>query len=109
MNKELEIETAWSRSKRVKINGMFLKGPIPLDQIAKASRLPGQALSVLLAIHHRVALTGNETVTLPKRLLDQLGVSRDSKARSLRLLEMASLVVVERHKGRTARVMFQNL
>lgn len=82
----------------------FLKGPIPWIGLCTAARLPGQALAVFMALHHRAALTGNATVTLPKNLLAELGVSRDSKARALRLLEAASLVRVERHKGRTARI-----
>jgi hypothetical protein len=82
----------------------FLKGPIPLQQIALAARLPGQALAVYLAVHHRVALTRSNSITLPKGLLDQLGISRDSKARSLHLLEAAALIAVERCRGRTARI-----
>jgi hypothetical protein len=95
------------RSSRSLMQGRFLKGPIPLQQIAVAARLPGQALAVYLAIHHRTALTGSTTVTLPKALLRQFGVSRDSKARSLHALQNASLVAVERGKGRTARVTLQ--
>ena len=69
-----------------------------------AARLPGQALAVFLAIHHRVALTGSSMTTLPKGLLVELGVSRDVKARALRDLERESLIAVERTIGRTARV-----
>jgi hypothetical protein len=69
-----------------------------------AARLPGQALAVFLAVHHRVALTGNASVTLPKNLLSDLGVTRDAKARALHALEQAALVAVERNSGKTARV-----
>jgi len=66
--------------------------------------LPGQALTVFVAIHHRVALTGCKMVTLPKKLLLELGISRDTKARALHDLEQASLIAVERPAGRTARI-----
>jgi hypothetical protein len=66
--------------------------------------LPGQALAVYLAIHHRAALTRIDTVTLPKKLLEQFGVSRDAKARALHALEEASLVAVDRKSGRSARI-----
>jgi hypothetical protein len=82
----------------------FLKGPIPWTELCAAARLPGQALAVFMAIHHRAALTGNAAVTLPKNLLAELGVSRDAKARALHALAEASLVAVERVSGRTARI-----
>jgi hypothetical protein len=82
----------------------FLRGPIPWTPLSAAARLPGQALAVFLAIHHRVALTGDATVTLPKALLSQLGISRDAKSRALCALEGAGLVAVERAEGRTARI-----
>jgi DNA-binding MarR family transcriptional regulator len=99
-----EVPTTALRNYQQRIQGRFLKGPIPLPDIAEAAKLPGQALGVYLAIHHRAALTRSDSVTLPKELLEQFGVSRDSKARSLRALEMASLIAVERGKGRTARI-----
>ena len=101
---EVEVETAALRSARVRTSGRFLKGPIPLDNIAVASRLPGQALAVFLAIHHRVALTRNAVVTLPKRLLNEFGVTKDVKARALHALEKADLVRVERRSGRAPTI-----
>jgi hypothetical protein len=43
-------------------------------------------------------------VTLPRSLLDELGVSTDAKSRGLRLLEDAGLIVVDRSRGRAARI-----
>jgi hypothetical protein len=82
----------------------FLKGPIGWTPLATAARLPGRALAVFLAVHHRTALTGNATVTLPSGLLSGLGVGRDAKSRALHALEKAGLVSVERGNGRAARV-----
>lgn len=101
---EVEVETAALRAAKARHAGRFLKGPIPLSDIAKASRLPGRALAVLLAVHHRQALTRNPVVTLPKRLLDELGVTKDAKARALRALEVAGLVRVERKSGQSPKV-----
>jgi len=101
---ELEVETKWSGARNARIQGQFLKGPIPLADIARAARLPGQALGLFLAVHHRTALTGSSSVTLPAALLQQLGISRDAKARALHTLEQASLVTVERASGRTAKI-----
>lgn len=96
-----EIEVTPFRPRRT---WRFLKGPIPWTAVCSAATLPGQVLAVFLAIHHRAAITGNTAVTLPKKLLEELGVSRDAKARALQALERASLVSVERVTGRTARI-----
>jgi len=101
---EQEIETQWSKNRKVAIQGHFLKGPIPLDDIAVAAKLPGQALSTFLAIHHRAALTRCRSITLPKGLLERFGVGRDAKGRALHALEGASLIAVERCTGKTARI-----
>jgi hypothetical protein len=101
---EIEVETEALIRARRRLDRRFLKGPIPLRQIATAARLPGQALALLLAVHHQTALTRKAVVTLPKGLLSYLGVSRDAKARSLRALEVAGLLQVERRVGRSARV-----
>ena len=82
----------------------FLKGPIPWEQVCVAARLPGHALAVFLSIHHRLVLTRSETTTLPKGLLAELGVSRDTKARALHELERASLINVQRKVGRTSLI-----
>jgi hypothetical protein len=99
-----EIETRASLARTQRAQAQFLRGPIPLEALAVASSLPGQALIVLLLVHHRVALTKSQCVTLPKGLLDRFGISRDSKARALHALEEALLIVVERVSGRSARI-----
>jgi DNA-binding MarR family transcriptional regulator len=102
--KQTEVETNLTRRSRVRRTERFLKGPIALPEIAAASRLPGKALAVLLAIHHQSDLTGRPVVTLPARLLADLGISRGAKSRGLRVLEKAGLVTVARSRGRAARI-----
>lgn len=106
---EREVATDWSTGRERRLRGRFLKGPIPFHQISAAAKLPGQALSVYLATHHQTSMTGREWVVLPRSLMDQLGVSRDAKARALQQLEASSLVQVVRSEGRTARVRLQPL
>jgi hypothetical protein len=101
---EKEVPTIASQANANRLHGRFLKGPIPMTDITAAARLPGQALSVLLAVHHQTALMRKSWVTLPKGLLTQLGVSRDAKARALHQLEAAVLIRVARAKGKTTRV-----
>ena len=80
--REVEIETSAIRRARHRGGSRFLKGPIPWENIAVAAKLGGQGLAVYLAVHHRIALTRQPTTTLPRALLQQLGVSKDVKARA---------------------------
>jgi hypothetical protein len=102
--KETEVETNLVRKSKIRRRERFLKGPIPLKDIATAACLPGHALALFLAVHHQTALTGKPSVTLPARLLESLGISRGAKSRGLQLLEQAGLVSVARSKGRAARI-----
>jgi DNA-binding MarR family transcriptional regulator len=75
-----------------------------MREIAAAARLPGQSLALFLAVHHQTALTGRPSVTLPARLLSELGISRDAKSRGLKALEGVGLVNIARSKGKAARI-----
>lgn len=101
---DTEVVTDVLRAAQARRAERFLKGPILMREIATAARLPGAALALFLAARHRADLTRKSTVTLPYDLLNQLGLSRDAKARGLRQLEAAGLVRVERVAGRSARV-----
>ena len=102
--KETEVETDLVRQSKIRRGERFLKGPIPLKDIAAAACLPGHALALFLAVHHQTALTGKPVVTLPGRLLADLGISRGAKSRALQALEKAGLVTVARSRGRAARI-----
>ena len=84
--------------------GRFLRGPVPLEQLATAARLPGSALAVLLLIHHQTAVSGLTAVRLPAGLLSEFGIDRGRKARALRALEGVHLVRVTRARGRAVLV-----
>jgi hypothetical protein len=100
----IEVETATVRAAKARRSERFLKGPVLMRHIGAANKLSGQALALLLAVHHQIALTGKPMVTLPRGLLDTLGVSKDAKSRGLRQLEGAGLLVVDRSSGRAARI-----
>ena len=97
----IEVETAALRQVRQRRAGRFLKGPIPMSDIAAAAKLPGKVLAVYLAVRHRADLTRSAAVTLPASLMHELGVDKDALARALRQLEAAGLVTVERKRGRS--------
>ena len=88
----------------------FLKGPIPWSWITSASVAAGRGagLKVAIALWHMAGIQKQATITLHRRLLDELGVDRHAAYRGLRALEGAGLVAVERHPGRLPRVTLQD-
>lgn len=94
-----EVETA-RRSKK----GLFLKGPIPLDWLVAAARLPGKALHVGQALWYVHGLRKIKTVKLSNQLLALFGVSRHAYSRCLTAMEEAKLVKVQRRSGKTPLV-----
>jgi DNA-binding transcriptional ArsR family regulator len=86
---------------------LFLRGPIPLPWLARASVLPGKALAVALALYFLSGLRGNQLhdLRLSSATLKRLGVGdRSTKYRALRALERAGLVRVVRQRGKNPLV-----
>ena len=101
---EVEVETRWTQAGRKRFHSRFLKGPISLEQLQKAARLPGRALHLYLAVRHRCDLRQSKTVTLPSAYLGTWGLDKDSKRRALTELELVGLITVGRRRGRTVVV-----
>ena len=102
---ENEVVTIWVRKHHQRRLARFLKGPINLDLLQRAARLPGKALIVLLALRHRADLRGSPEVTLPTDYLAQWGVGQTAKVRALGALEGAGLIrIVDRRPGRSTVV-----
>ena len=101
---EVEVETQWVLAGRKRRRTRFLKGPIPLANLHSAAQLPGRALHLYLAIRHRCDLHLTQTVKLSGSYLKPWGLDRHAKRRALLALELAGLISVDRHQGRTVRV-----
>ena len=65
-----------------------------------SARLSGKALAVGIVLWFRSGLERNNRVSLPTTVLVLFGIDRHAKARALESLEKASLIVVERRKGK---------
>ena len=78
----------------------FLRGPIPLEWLSAAARLPGKALHTGLAIWLEAGFRESHTVPLSNVAGDKFGLDRNSKYRALQWLEQAGLIQVERKLGR---------
>lgn len=82
----------------------FLRGPIPMSWLAKAAKLPGQALFAGLLLWHEAGMRKSRTVAFHTAKMVSAGFHEDTARRAIRELERASLVTVERLPGRLMRV-----
>jgi hypothetical protein len=110
---ELRVDTPTMerlrRASRERAQGLFLKGPIPLDRIAHAVRISGRALALLLATHFQADVSGQQWVRLSKGLLSKFGLTRDDKRRWLpRLAEAGLIDINNRGRGRATEVRLRN-
>jgi hypothetical protein len=82
----------------------FLKGPIPMDWLEHAARLPGKALNLALALRWLVDMNGGKPTKLTAKALVLLNVSEDACSDGLRRLETAGLITVTRQPGQRPTV-----
>jgi hypothetical protein len=83
------------------ISGPFLKGPISLDWLTRAARLPGRTLEVAIAIRYLSGMQKSPTVKLSNKLMREFGVSRYAKQRAIKAMQDASLIRVSQTRGRS--------
>lgn len=77
----------------------FLKGPIALNWLAAAAKLPGKALHVAVAIRYLEGLTKSSVVKLTSATLRIFGVERKAGYRALSKMQEAGLVSTVRRVG----------
>ena len=82
-----------------RINGHFVKGPIPLTWISTAAQLPGKSVNAGLACWYLMGLKKSHTFKLSNVVASEFGLNKDSKARSLKHLERAGLIRCTRRVG----------
>ena len=79
----------------------FVRGPLPGPWLTAAGLLPGKCLHVGLALWFEFGVTKRADLTLTHGLLRKFGVKPKAGARALKQLELAGLVSVVRHPGRS--------
>lgn len=82
----------------------FIRGPIPLEWIARANALPGKAGAVGLALWFLVGVQKSRTVKLTGEVERIAACGRKALYPALAALEKAGLVTVERKPGARAVV-----
>jgi hypothetical protein len=81
-----------------------LRGPVPIDWLSAAARLPGRSLHVAIALWCLREPRGTDCIPLSNVSGLQFGVDRNAKYRGLAWLEGAGLVAVRRRLGRPPMV-----
>jgi hypothetical protein len=78
----------------------FVKGPIPLEWLAVAAKLPGKTLHVGLLLWFLKGLRRSSEVPLTSSWLAIFGLEHVTAYRALQALETAGLVTVRRQRGK---------
>jgi len=81
----------------------FLHRQVSLPWIQRAALEGRQAGFVAVLIQWKSVLTKRQTVSLSADFLDQFGISRGVKLRSLKLLEKAGLIQLSKASGKSMR------
>ena len=88
-----------------RVDGLFLRGPVPMDWLRAAMRAPGDALAVGVELWHLAGMRVSMTVDVSVgRLSRATGADRKTARRAVQALESAGLVSVVRPPGRQLRV-----
>jgi hypothetical protein len=82
----------------------FLKGPVPMDWLSAAGKLPGKAFNLGIAIWWLANMANSKKVKLTGRALGYVGISRDATSDALKRLEENGLILVKRLPGQRSTV-----
>ena len=82
----------------------FLHRQVSLPWIQRAALEGIQAGFIAMLIQWRSVLTKRQTVSLSTVFLDEFGISRGVKLRSLKLLEKAGLIQLSKASGKSLRI-----
>ncbi len=82
----------------------YLWGAIPLEWLIRAAALKGRTLEVAIVIWWMAGMDNCDTVLVPDKQLEQMGVDSSAKSRALTALENAGLLKKMSSPGQLARV-----
>ena len=97
--KRLRLDKATGKWEEALNKPLFLKGPISMEWISEAAKLPGKALHLAVAIQWLAGMGSPTKLKITAKALELLGVSKDAYRDGLRRLEEAELISVERRVG----------
>jgi DNA-binding transcriptional ArsR family regulator len=103
-----DLQKLWNQSARKpprhRSGERFIKGPLPLAWIKAAALQPYQALYVGLLLWHEAGWRKSCSIPFKLSQVRETGISRDTVRRSLKALEQAGLIYIERPSGRSLQI-----
>jgi hypothetical protein len=101
-----QIEKVSRRKRRMarRVDGLFLRGPIPMGWLHEASKLGVGALWVGCVLWHLSGVKRSDTFLVSNLHLHRWGVDRFAKSRALKALANAGLVNIEGRGKRSPEV-----
>jgi hypothetical protein len=87
----------------------FLRGPVPLEWLGVAAKLPGKTLNVAIALWWRHGMAKGKPFKLTQSALKTLNVERDAERTGLARLEQAGLIQIERKAGQRPTISILDL
>lgn len=106
--KRLQLDVASGTLRVAPKQELFLRGPIPLDWLALAAKLPGKTLNVAIALWWLHGMAKGKPFKLTRMALKALNVARDAESAGLLRLEQAGLIQLERKPGQRPIVSILN-
>lgn len=102
--KRLQLDAVAGKLMPAPKKELFLRGPIPLEWLAKAAALPGKTLNLAVALCWLHGMSKGKPFLLTGGALMHLNVERGAANRGLARLEEAGLIQVDRKPGRRPTV-----
>jgi hypothetical protein len=97
--KRLQLNLATGKLAAAPKAALFLRGPIPLEWLGRAAKLPGKTINVAIALWWCHGMTKGKPFKLTKAALNTLNVERDAASTGLTRLEEVGLIQIERRPG----------
>lgn len=101
---DVPLPLATIRPRKSRRATRFLKGPVPWDWLCAASKLPGKAVHLGIAIWHLAGLKKTETIRIPAHVLEEMGLDRATAYRARKALAHARLISVATKPGKKAQI-----
>lgn len=101
-----QLQAARQRLETKRQRSQFVKGPIPLTWLTRAFQLGGKCGAMAVALAWRAGLTGGtHDLSVTNATAMRFGIAtRNSRRSTLRRLEEAGLVRVDRYPNKAPRV-----
>lgn len=102
---QLSQTSELSTQKSQRIVGYFLRGPIPLNWLAKAAHLPGKTFHVAVLIRLQQGIDGDGRLfKVDMKFRTLFGISRFAWCRALVFLKREGLIDFHGKRGKCARI-----